>query len=191
MLIILSESHLQEENRLLKEENALLKLQVARMAMQMKDLEARMSKNSQNSNKPSSQSGYKKPNPKSQRGKSGKTSGGQPGHKGHTLGMVEHPDQIERHIVGTHCAECQCSLEEIEADIERRQETDIPPLKSIVIEHQVEVKKCKKCGRINKADAPVSAPTQYGKHVEALAVYLMHFQLLPLNRTKHIDLHVI
>lgn len=165
---------------LIQKQEATIKALEARV----KDLEARLAKNSQNSNKPSSQDGYKKPNPKSERGKSGKTSGGQPGHQGHTLKQVEHPDHIERHAVGVCCAECQCSLEGIAATIETRQEFEIPPLKVTVTEHQVEVKKCKKCGHVNKADAPISAPAQYGKCVEALAVYLTQYQFLPLNRTR-------
>ena len=47
------------------------------------ELERRLSLTSRDSNKPPSSDGYRKPAPKSLRGKSVRPSGGQPGHAGH------------------------------------------------------------------------------------------------------------
>ena len=62
-------------------------------------LQRRLGLDSSNSSKPPSSDGLKK-KPRvlgSLRGRSGKPSGGQAGHKGDTLKQVEAPDRIERH----------------------------------------------------------------------------------------------
>ena len=75
------------------------------LSERLQKMEDRLSKNSSNSGKPPSTDGYEKPAPKSRRKRSGKKSGGQKGHEGHTLKMVEKPDEIIVHPVA-HCAHC-------------------------------------------------------------------------------------
>ncbi|HED14503.1 MAG TPA: hypothetical protein ENI62_12760, partial [Gammaproteobacteria bacterium] len=58
---------------------------IATLVARIEHLESRLAKNSHNSSKPPSNDGYDKPKPKSRRTKSGRPSGGQPGHKGTTL----------------------------------------------------------------------------------------------------------
>ena len=72
--------------------------QIAQLTARVKQLEDRLGKDSHNSSKPPSSDGLsKKPNPKSLRGKSGRRSGGQPGHPGRTLEFAERPDQTVVH----------------------------------------------------------------------------------------------
>jgi transposase len=99
---------------------------------------------------PASSDGMKR-NIKSLRKPSGKKPGGQPGHVGHTLEMVRSPDHTAVHPI-EKCEKCGFSLasEEIH-NLESHQVFDIPELKMEVTEHRAEVKKCPKCGAINKA----------------------------------------
>ena len=67
---------------------------IAAQALKIKELEERLNKNSQNSSKPPSSDGYKKPRPVSNREKSGKKPGAQPGHKGSGFKLPD-PDVIQ------------------------------------------------------------------------------------------------
>src|ERR1035441_3876230 len=87
----------------------------------VRQLEERLAKDSHNSSKPPSSDGLSKPKPKSLRSPSGRPTGGQPGHSGRTLRMVEKPDCTVFHPVN-QCAGCGCSLTGQPPDrVERRQ----------------------------------------------------------------------
>lgn len=148
-------------------------------------LEEKDAQNSRNSSKPPSSDGYQKPAPKTQRKKSGKKSGGQPGHKGHTLEPVKNPDHTVVHKI-TLCP-CGCGADLSRRPIvrvERRQVFDLPPQKLEVTEHVVEFKVCPRSG--NEVHTPwpegVDAPVQYGVRFIAWLAYLCVQQLLPVER---------
>ncbi len=69
-------------------------IQIAELEERVKFLESRLNQNSRNSSKSPSTDFFvkEKPNPKSLRKKSGKKPGGQEGHPGSTLDMVNDPD---------------------------------------------------------------------------------------------------
>ena len=162
-----------------------LQAQVAKQAAQIHDLQDQLAKNSRNSGKPPSSDGLKKPRTRSLRQKGKRQNGGQPGHEGHTLKMVEQPDTLERYEVSV-CPNCASNLQEIEpVRVEKRQVFDVPPMRLEVTEHQAEVKDCPGCGQQVKGTFPagVTRAVQYGPRIQAQAVYLNTYQLLPLERT--------
>lgn len=154
----------------------------------VKALEDKTAKDSHNSSRPPSSDGFMKPKPRSLRKKGKRRVGGQKGHKGHTLQMVENPDNVIIHPVES-CRECGYSLETLEScDYERHQVFDIPPIKLQVTEHRAEIKECPHCSQRNKADFPGEAANiiQYGSRLKSLAVYLSNYQLLPYERIREL-----
>lgn len=149
-------------------------------------LRAKLGTNSRNSGKPPSSDGPGvKPHPKSQRTSTGRKTGGQPGHAGHTLQLVDKPDEVQVHTP-SRCQACGQSLERAPVvRQERRQVMDIPPVRVRVVEHQAETKCCPDCGVKTTGTFPagVDAPAQYGPGAATVAVYLNQEQLLPLERT--------
>lgn len=187
----------EEEARKLEQENADLKEQLAQKEGRIEELEARLMgallrieelerrqrKDSHNSSKPPSSDGLGR-KPPTQRKKSGKSSGGQQGHQGHSLLQVQTPDSVITHRP-KRCEQCERDLqEEMGRVAERRQIHDLPDLRLQVQEHQVEEISCPACQHCTRASFPagVDVPAQYGPRVQALAVYLSQFQLLPLER---------
>ncbi len=156
------------------------------LAERIQILEDQLAKNSRNSGKPPSSDGYEKPAPKSRRKRSGKKSGGQVGHEGHTLEAVAKPDRMEVYEVD-RCANCRASLKEVRAmAVEKRQVFDLPEVRMQVTEHQAEIKVCPGCQKQTKASFPfgVSQPVQYGSRIKSQMSYLHEYQLLPVGRVQ-------
>ena len=125
---------------------------------------------------------------RSLREKSGKSSGGQLGHKGTTLSMVSVPDSIITHQ-SDYCTRCGNSLSQVEGSVsEVRQLFDIPmPIRPIVTEHRVVEKQCS-CGQCCKAEFPnaVRSRVSYGLNIRTLVTYLSCTQSIPYKRMTEI-----
>jgi transposase len=168
----------------LEAENAALREQVRQLQARLAELEGRLAQDSHNSSKPPSSDGWARQR-KERKPPSQKKSGGQPGHPGRTLKLVEAPDQVVQHRP-PQCASCQQSLEGVSGTvIERRQVHDLPPQRLVVSEHQREEVRCPTCHQVSRGRFPadVQATVQYGPGIRALAVYWQQYQLLPSART--------
>jgi transposase len=136
----------------------------------IKTLEGQLAKDSHNSSLPPSSDRFVRP-AKSLRQKSGKSPGGQKGHRGHHLRQVQTPDEVLIHPV-VCCQHCQHDLRTQRADLpERRQVIDLPAKRLWVTEHRVEEKQCPLCYHLTRAPFPaaVSAPVQYGTGIQTVA----------------------
>lgn len=160
------------------------------LAARIAALEARLAKDSHNSSKPPSSDGLAKPAPKSLRKKSGKKPGGQKGHPGVTRELVDNPDHAIEYPVD-ECHACGCDLHDRTPDsVERRQVWEIPPIVVEVTEHRFVSKTCPWCNSVTTstemAPADVQAPVQFGPRLQAVAVYLKEYQLLPYERSAEV-----
>jgi transposase len=176
-----------QENERLRQELATAQEVIAQLTARIERLEGQRAKDSHNSSKPPSSDGLTGPVRKTQslREKSGKKSGGQPGHPGKTLMLVEQPDQTVL-LTPEQCHHCHQNLSTASLSrTERVQMFDLPSVRLQVTEYQVEVKACPCCQAETRADLPdglTLASAQYGPNVKTLAVYLACLHLLPLAR---------
>ncbi len=158
---------------------------IDQLEAEVAELKRQLGQNSRNSSKPpSSDSPFTKPAPKSLRRKSGKKPGGQPGHPGSTLALVDNPNERKRHEPDA-CRGCGTGLADApEVGVERRQVFDLPPITVQVVEHQLIARRCR-CGTTTCGTAPegVVASVQYGPRITAIILYLYIGQFLSKKRT--------
>ena len=169
----------------LSAENAWLRAQVEQLLERVRELEARLAKDSHNSSKPpSSDPPFKKPPPRSLRQTKGRKPGGQKGHPGATRELVEDPEHTVVVALAGRCA-CGRDLSDfaVEERPERRQVADLV-VRRDVTEYRTVAGVCA-CGQRHRSAFPdgVEAPVQYGPGVAALAVYLTQYQQLPYQRS--------
>ena len=170
-----------KENRLLRKENARLVKENTELKNRIIELEHK--KTSGNSSKPPSSDISRPHRNVSLRDKSTKKSGGQKGHKGKTLKMVETPDEVIYHIP-QYCTVCGTSLSgQKEQFKERRQVIDIPPIMPVITEHRTYSIQCN-CGHCTQGVFPeeVKNHVNYGNRITSLIAYLISYQYISWNR---------
>lgn len=162
--------------------------QIAELLSRIAILEAQLSKNSRNSNKPPSSDGLKKQAALPR--KLGKKRGGQQGHKGKKLEFVSAPEAIDERIAlypeASHCT-CGTSLDKRQAERqELRQEFDLPEARLFIRQYEQYQLNCPGCGKVHQGAFPahIRATTQYGTGVKTLTTMLHEGFALPLRKIK-------
>jgi transposase len=162
-----------------------IKLEQQQVAVLQEQLRiAKMPRNSSNSSRPPSTDLFKPNRNTSLREKSGKKSGGQPGHKGATLLRSENKADVTLIHAPSYCGSCGQDLSGVDAIEEyMRQLIDVPCPRYIITNH-ITCKKVCPCGHCNHGSFPanVNSPVSYGPGVEALVVNLSTRQYIPYNR---------
>lgn len=179
--LLIQVKELREENAMLKKENVELRAKNKELEEQNEQLKREVNANSKNSHKPPSTEGFKKQPALGKEEE--KNRGGQVGHAGKTLEMVEKADRHEVH----HAANCKIcgrlfQAEEVEGIVSKRQVFDIPAPRLEVVEHQIGKITC--CGHTQEGFYPkgVENHAQYGVKIRALSVLLSSSYSMPLGR---------
>jgi transposase len=172
---------LEAENKELRDKVASLTTLVEKLLQEIEHL--KHPKNSRNSSVPPSKDENRPFKTKSLRTPKGKLPGGQNGHEGSTLKMVENPDFIIKHKPA-YCNHCGRDLSDHPVEfVTCRQVVDIPPIKPVYTEHQVFKVTCS-CGQPTQSSFPVgiNSPISYGPGVEATIAYMHTRQYIPFER---------
>jgi transposase len=171
--------------QVIEEQAARIGEQTARieaLAAQVAELTRRLGQNSGNSSLPPSSDRFAKPT-RDRRQPSARKPGKQPGAPGSALEMVADPDEVIDHQP-LACHGCGAGLDGAQAaGLIVRQVRDVPLVKVHVVEHRLHKRVCG-CGAVSTATAPggVDAPVCYGPNLRAIAVYLVVFQHVPVER---------
>jgi len=140
---------------------------------EINELKERLGQNSSNSSKPPSSDppSYK---PKPEREPKGRGRGGQPGHQGSTRKLL--PAGEVDHIVElrpAHCSGCGHRLRGADAQPERHQVSEVPPVRVEVTEYRRHALRCPTCGVMTRAAWPVEmARRATGLRAQAIVGYL-------------------
>lgn len=161
--------------------------QLADREARIAELEAKLAKNSKNSSKPPSSDPPNFERNQSRRKNSKRKPGGQSGHQGSTLKMVDDPTTIITHAPPSSCPDCGASTQEADFIIQSRHQVfDIPPPPPPnVTEHRVLACRCQGCGKALSGNLPsdvATAPTSYGKRIAGFVSYFSVRHYLPYKR---------
>ena len=183
---------LMEQNAALIKQNEELTATVRELNQTIKELRAQLNKNSNNSSKPPSSDGLKKPAVKKDRSlreKSGKKQGAQEGHDGKYLTVLSKPDIIVNHMHADceHCPNRATCLEQAGVK-ETRNEIDAEVAVNVTAHNLIVVTDCPMHGETKSGTFPsdIKAAVQYGKNLQAMVVAFNTVGAVSVNRTHEI-----
>jgi transposase len=161
---------------------------IVELKKEIEALKQPVRKDSTNSSIPTSKEQI--PRTRSQRKKSGKKAGGQPGHQGHQRERHPHPDKMVM-VQASHCSHCGTSLALVEGTIGSiAQQVDLPPMTPLITEYQQVIKVCA-CGHCNAPVLPICGPVTIGPQMAALITYFNVEHSLPYARLTQITEDVL
>ena len=157
--------------------------QIAALTVRIEELTHK--KNSGNSSKPPSSERLNKPVPKSLRVKSGKTAGGQPGHKGSGMKIDREPDVVIEHLPiqcegCPHAGACKLRCCETRYEYEAIVET------KHIAHKELGCKACVLTGETAQGTFPwhITGAKQYGPGVAGLTVSLLTIGYMSVDRVQ-------
>jgi len=162
---------------------------ITQLNQTIQELKEQINKNSNNSSKPPSSDGYKKPTPKSLRKSSGKSAGGQKGHKGNHLAITAQPNHTIKHMPSAcdGCAHYEMCTKTA-CIIEKRHVIDAIVEVSVTEHQTLEMPICMLHGDTRNGEFPshIKATVQYGENLQSLAVALNTLGTVSIKRTHEI-----
>ncbi len=166
---------------LVKELLSVIEQQQERIAALEAELEKRPpAATSRNSSTPPSRD--QKPNQPENKAK--KKHGPPSGHPKHSRPLVDNPDTVIPAPV-KECGHCHADLSGVApTEVKRRQVTELPPVKPVVIETQQHIVICPHCQQANQGQLPegLEAERYFGPNLEATVVYYHHQQHMSYAR---------
>ncbi len=160
---------------------------VAALLEEVRELKARLGRNSSNSSQPPSSDGPATP-PRQSREPSGKPRGGQPGHKQHKRAVLP-PERVERTIecVPENCRRCGDALHGRDPGPLVHQVIDVPPVVAMAIEYRLHRLHCEHCGITTQGELPECVPaTGLGPRLQAIIAVCSGAFRLPKRMTQEL-----
>jgi transposase len=172
-----------EQGRLLGEQGRAIEELRAEVA----DLRRRLGRNSGNSSMPPSSDDLpgRVPPKRERRGKgSGRNRGKQPGAPGKSMTWAEPDEVIDHRPAGTCGCGADLALAEDLGTVRSHQQLEVPLVTARRVQHDLHEARCG-CGEVHVAARPAGVPASavsIGPNLRALAVYLVIYQHVPVQR---------
>src|SRR5882724_570669 len=143
---------------------------VQRLEATVQHLTERLPQDARTSSRPPSSDPPQATAKRPRREPSGRRPSGQPGHEGHTRGVVPvEAVDVVCPVKPERCRRCQHPLSGEDPHPQRHQVTDMPPVPPLVTEYQLQQLVCPVCGEVTQAELPRGVPTGgFGPRVQAI-----------------------
>ena len=167
-----------------REELIVLMCEMAKEISELKAEIARLKQpptTSQNSSQPPSRD-FKAS--KEKKRKRSKKKGAKPGHEKQERQLVENPNKVIK-VYAEHCENCHHNLlDQVPVQVTRRQITELPEIKPVVIETRQYAVLCPCCGELQRGKLPagLEAGRYFGPRLEAVVTDLHHEHHVGFNR---------